>query len=155
MICCLLIPGAWIPGKRRSAAARSGCNGERSTDSFSSAHPQDREWRTSIVGRTGWPTRIGHGVHGSARRVPASRTGRLADPRKDGPRTMPSREMTGKRQTTALYLSSVHGDSQLGSPSCRKQVIVRQEGIRFYLFVEGNRDYSHNLAIGSLCQESI
>ncbi len=33
--------------------APSECSGERSADSFISAPPQDSEWRTSSLGRTG------------------------------------------------------------------------------------------------------
>jgi len=46
----------WVPAKGRSAAlavAHSECSGERSPGSLLSAHPQDTEWRTSSLGRTG------------------------------------------------------------------------------------------------------
>ena len=46
----------WVPAKGRSAAlavAHSECSGERAPGSLMSAHPQDTEWRTSSLGRTG------------------------------------------------------------------------------------------------------
>jgi len=41
---------SWEGALRRSP---SECSGERPPDSFISAHPQDTEWRTSSLGRTG------------------------------------------------------------------------------------------------------
>jgi hypothetical protein len=46
----------WVPATGRSAAlavAHSECSGERAPGSLIFAHPQDSEWRTSSLGRTG------------------------------------------------------------------------------------------------------